>query len=79
MRWMSDVANNFGLDWPYMTGGGNSNNGSRSWDDIGNSLQAVIDMPVKVSSQTITVYHAKKDSGSLNPTEVWILMTRVTK
>jgi hypothetical protein len=50
MRWMSDVANNFGLDWPYMTGGSNSNNGSRSWDDIGSSLQSVIDMPVKVSS-----------------------------
>jgi hypothetical protein len=72
MRWMSDIANNFGLDWPYMTGGGNSNNGSRSWDEIGNSLQAVIDMPVKVSSN----YHstARKEGqwiiepdGSLDP------------
>ena len=72
MRWMSDIANNFGLDWPYMTGGGNNNNGSRSWDEIGNSLQAVIDMPVKVSSN----YHstARKEGqwiiepdGSLDP------------
>jgi hypothetical protein len=72
MRWMSDIANNFGLDWPYMTGGGNSNNGSRSWDEIGNELQAVVGMPVKVSSN----YHstARKEGqwiiepdGSLNP------------
>jgi hypothetical protein len=72
MRWMSDVANNFGLDWPYMTGGGNSNNGSRSWDDIGSSLQSVIDMPVKVSSG----YHSAtrkeglwiiEPDGSLDP------------
>jgi hypothetical protein len=52
-RWMSDIANNFDLDWPYMTGGG-SNGGSREWDEIGDSLQSVIDMPVKVSSN----YHS---------------------
>jgi hypothetical protein len=72
LRWMSDVANNFGLDWPYMTGGGSNNNGSRSWDEIGNSLQAVIDMPVKVSSN----YHSTtrkegqwiiEPDGSLDP------------
>jgi hypothetical protein len=72
MRWMSDVANNFGLDWPYMTGGGNSNNGSRSWDEIGNELQAVVGMPVKVSSN----YHSTtrkegqwiiEPDGSLDP------------
>jgi hypothetical protein len=72
MRWMSDVANNFGLDWPYMTGGGNSNNGSRSWDDIGNSLQAVIDMPVKVSSGYHSIPRKEgqwiiEPDGSLDP------------
>jgi hypothetical protein len=72
MRWMSDVANNFGLDWPYMTGGGNSNNGSRSWDEIGDELSAVVGMPVKVSSN----YHSTprkegqwiiEPDGSLDP------------
>jgi hypothetical protein len=53
LRWMSDVANNYDLDWPYMTGGG-SNGGSREWDEIGDSLQGAIDMPVKVSSN----YHS---------------------
>jgi hypothetical protein len=72
MRWMSDVASNFGLDWPYMTGGGNSNNGSRSWDDIGNSLQAVIDMPVKVSSGYHSIPRKEgqwiiEPDGSLDP------------
>jgi hypothetical protein len=72
MRWMSDVANNFGLDWPYMTGGGNSNNGSRSWDDIGSSLQSVIDMPVKVSSGYHSIPRKEgqwiiEPDGSLDP------------
>ena len=49
MRWMSDVANNYDLDWPYMTGGG-GNDGSRDWDSIGDSLHSAVDMPVKVSS-----------------------------
>jgi hypothetical protein len=49
LRWMSDVANNYDLDWPYMTGGG-GNDGSRDWESIGDSLQDTIDMPVKVSS-----------------------------
>jgi hypothetical protein len=49
LRWMSDVASEYSLDWPYMTGGG-GNDGGRDWDDIGDSLQSVIDMPVKVSS-----------------------------
>jgi len=53
MRWMSDVSNNYDLDWPYMTGGG-SNGGSRSWEEIGDSLHGAIDMPVKVSSN----YHS---------------------
>ena len=49
LRWMSDVANNYDAEWPYMTGG-NSGTGSRSWDEIGDSLNGVVDMPVKVSS-----------------------------
>jgi hypothetical protein len=53
LRWMSDVANNYDLDWPYMTGGG-GNGGSREWDEIGDSLHSAIDMPVKVSSN----YHS---------------------
>jgi hypothetical protein len=53
LRWMSDVANNYDLDWPYMTGGG-GNDGSRDWDEIGDSLQSVVDMPVKVSNN----YHS---------------------
>ena len=53
LRWMSDVANNYDLDWPYMTGGG-GNDGSRSWEEIGDSLNGAIDMPVKVSSN----YHS---------------------
>ena len=52
-RWMSDIASNFDLDWPYMTNSGN-NGGSREWDDIGDSLQSAVDMPVKVSSN----YHS---------------------
>ena len=53
LRWMSDVANEYDLDWPYMTGSG-SNGGSREWDEIGDSLHTAIDMPVKVSSN----YHS---------------------
>jgi len=48
-RWMSDIASNYDLDWPYMTGGG-GNDGSRDWESIGDSLHDTIDMPVKVSS-----------------------------
>jgi hypothetical protein len=53
LRWMSDVSNEYDLDWPYMTGSG-SNGGSREWDEIGDSLHSAIDMPVKVSSN----YHS---------------------
>jgi hypothetical protein len=53
LRWMSDVANSYDLEWPYMTGGG-GNDGSRDWEEIGDSLHGVIDMPVKVSSN----YHS---------------------
>jgi len=63
LRWMSDIASNYDLDWPYMTGSG-SNGGSREWDEIGDSLQSAVDMPVKVSSN----YHsATRKEG------VWIL------
>jgi hypothetical protein len=72
LRWMSDIANNFGLDWPYMTSGNNRNNGSRSWDEIGAELQQVVDMPVVVSDN----YHSTsrrpgqwiiEPDGSLSP------------
>jgi hypothetical protein len=72
LRWMSDIANEFNLDWPYWTGGGGSNNGSRSWDEIGNELAQIIDMPVVVSSN----YHSTRrregqwiiePDGSLDP------------
>jgi hypothetical protein len=53
LRWMSDVSNSYDLDWPYMTGGG-GNDGGRDWDEIGDSLNTAIDMPVKVSSN----YHS---------------------
>ena len=49
LRWMSDVASSYDLDWPYMTGGG-GNDGSRDWESIGDSLHDTIDMQVKVSS-----------------------------
>jgi hypothetical protein len=50
LGYMSDIAAEFSLDWPYLTGGGGGNNGgSREWDNIGDSLQAAIDMPVRVS------------------------------
>jgi hypothetical protein len=55
LSYMSDIAAEFSLDWPYLTGGGGGNNGgSRDWEDIGTSLQSAIDMPVKVSSN----YHS---------------------
>ena len=53
LRYMSDVASEYSLDWPYMTGGG-GNDGGRDWDSIGDSLHNVVGMPVKVSSN----YHS---------------------
>jgi len=50
LSYMSDIASEYSLDWPYLTGGGGGNNdGSREWDNIGDSLQDAIDMPVRVS------------------------------
>jgi RNA polymerase sigma factor (sigma-70 family) len=55
LSYMSDIASEYSLDWPYLTGGGGGNNGgSRDWEDIGNSLNSAVDMPVKVSSN----YHS---------------------
>jgi hypothetical protein len=54
LTYMSDIASEYSLDWPYMTGsGGGNNGGSRDWDDIGSSLEKTVGMPVKVS----TGYH----------------------
>jgi hypothetical protein len=57
LSYMSDIASEYSLDWPYMTGsGGGNNGGSRDWEDIGTSLQDAVDMPVKVSGN----YHSTK-------------------
>jgi hypothetical protein len=72
LRWMSDVANEFGLDWPVWDLDNQRNEGSRSWEDIGNELAQVIDMPVVVSDN----YHSTRrrpgqwiiePDGSLHP------------
>jgi hypothetical protein len=71
MRWMSDVMSEYGLDWPYMSGGGSSNYGSRDWDDIGVSLRNATGMAVKVSSnyhsQKRGDYYVVEPDGSLSP------------
>jgi hypothetical protein len=74
LRWMSDIANEYGLDWPYYTGG-SSGGGGRSWEEIGDSLQGVVDMPVKVGSGYHSV--ARTDNrwiiepdGSLDPDDI---------
>jgi len=71
LRWMSDIASNFNLDWPYMTGGGSSNYGSRDWDEIGASLRNATGIPVKVSSgyhsQKRGDYYVIEPDGSLDP------------
>ena len=56
LRWMSDVANEYGLDWPVWDLDNQRNEGSRSWEDIGNELAQVIDMPVVVSDN----YHSTR-------------------
>lgn len=69
--YMTDIANNNSLDWPYWTGG-SQGGGDRDWDDIADSLRNVVDMEVKVGSG----YHSttRKDDrwiiepdGSLDP------------
>jgi hypothetical protein len=50
LSYMSDIASEYSLDWPYLTGsGGGNNGGSREWDNVGDSLKDAIDMPVRVS------------------------------
>jgi hypothetical protein len=72
LRWMSDIANEYGLDWPVWNMGNGGNSGSRDWDEIGAELQQVVGMPVKVSSN----YHSTprkegqwiiEPDGSLSP------------
>jgi len=69
--YMSEIASNFSLDWPYMMGG-SSGSGGRSWEEIGDSLQRAVGMPVKVGSGYHSV--ARTDNrwiiepdGSLDP------------
>jgi hypothetical protein len=49
LRYMSDVSNEYELDWPYWTDGSGSG-GERDWNDIGNGLERATGMPVRVSS-----------------------------
>ena len=63
LRWMSDVSNNYDAEWPYMTGGGH-NDGSRDWEEISDSLNKAVDMPVKASSG----YH-----GATRKEGLWIV------
>jgi hypothetical protein len=51
MRWMSDIANNFNLDWPYMQGGGGGEGGwsENSADRLADSLAKALGVKVKVS------------------------------
>ena len=48
LRYMSDVANEWSLSWPYWTET-DSGYGEREWSDIGASLERVTGMPVRVS------------------------------
>jgi hypothetical protein len=54
LRWMSDIANNYDLDWPVWNMDSRGNDGSRDWEEIGGSLNDAVGMPVKVSSN----YHS---------------------
>ncbi len=49
LRFMSNVSEEYGLDWPYWTDGSGSG-GTRDWQEIANSLERVTGMPVRVSS-----------------------------
>jgi len=48
LDFMSNVAEEYGLDWPYWTDGSGSG-GERDWNEISNSLATVTGMPVRVS------------------------------
>lgn len=55
LTYMSDIAAEYSLSWPYLTGsGGGNNGGSREWGEIGDSLERTVGMPVKVSGN----YHS---------------------
>ena len=47
LRWMSDIASSYDLNWPYWTGGGGS--GSRDPEEIADSLAKVLGTRVKFS------------------------------
>jgi hypothetical protein len=49
LRYMSDVSNEYSLDWPYWTEG-SGGGGERDWQEIGNSLARATSRDVKVSS-----------------------------
>ena len=51
LRWMSDIADQFRLDWPYMQGGGGSEGGwsEHSADNLAASLKKALGVKVKVS------------------------------
>jgi hypothetical protein len=70
-RWMSDIANEFNLTWPYVTDV-NSSEGEMDIDSVAEDLSAAIDMPVVASYS----YHGAKrkpgefiiePDGSLSP------------
>jgi len=48
LNYMSNVANEYDLDWPYWTEGG-AGGGTRDWQEIADSLGRVTGMPVRVS------------------------------
>jgi hypothetical protein len=48
LRFMSNVAEDYNLDWPYYSEA--SGGGSRDWEDIGASLSRATGLPVKVGS-----------------------------
>lgn len=54
LRWMSDVANSYDLEWPYMTGGGNG--GENTIEQRAESLSQALGMPVEAS----TGYHSAR-------------------
>lgn len=56
LTYMSDVAAEYSLSWPYLTGsgGGGNNGGNREWGEIGDSLERTVGMPVNVSGN----YHS---------------------
>jgi hypothetical protein len=47
-RWMSDIANQFNLSWPYVTST-NSGEGEMDIDTVADSLSEAVGMPVKAS------------------------------